>query len=184
MKSSIGRASMPASRQLARGAAGRDDLDAELAQAARELDEPAACPTPTAAPGEPAPRPARRGSHAGGAVADQLALGWHCVEPIPRPRAGRRLRRGLAGSALQRPGANRRTARGQQRVLERAQRGEHLGRARARPAARPRPGGSPARCRRRRRRSGRSRRTPSRHRPAPARSRAGPGRRAAARDGR
>ena len=125
---------------------------------------PRSCRRPRSAPG------ARRTSPRGAVALDaavrlrrdrcaELAVGEPCRRAYPStPRIARSstiVRRGFSGSSLARPRAISATASRQQLVLERVQRLRAPRRARARRAARPRAGGSPARCRRRRRRSGR-----------------------------
>ena len=111
VKSSIGRAARPAPVELARRAAGGDELDAELVQATRELDDARSCRRPTAAPGRRAPRPARV-LHLAGHVGRRVEVAGH----RPEPTRATRIRRGLSGSTLRAPRANRRTASGSRRA--------------------------------------------------------------------
>ena len=86
--------------------------------------------------------------------------------PARSPMASDRWPPRVLGIGRSAPRANSAHGLGEQLVLERAQRLEHLLAARAHRAARRRPAGSPGPSPRPRRRSARSRRTPSRRRPS------------------
>ena len=121
--------------ELAGGAAGGDDLHAQLGEAAGELDDPVLV-------GDRQQRPAhahltgRRALHPGWAIplrgrcGHNVAFLEHPQQPIPRPSGSPRQHRCDATRVLgvDRAARRARTAHGlrQQRVLERAQRGEHL----------------------------------------------------------
>ena len=111
VKSSIERTAIACAIELAGGAAGRDDLHAELREAVGELDDPALV-------GHRQQRPAhphlarRRALDPGATLGHDVAFGAHCQQPIPRPHGPPRDRRSsCAGSRGRRAARRARTAR-------------------------------------------------------------------------